>query len=148
MRSQPDNQDRMDHSSLPPPSQDVIQRFDSEVSWYIGHVRSLAMTPEECCADQGNYLVAGELFYFLLQPTSLLTDPSMPLSAEQKTAIEVLRQSVRSVPLEARSGGPNAAASLKDMQHPSWELPRQSAANVLAVLAPLLEARAAWGMVP
>jgi len=138
----------MEGSSLPPLSQDVIQRFDTEVSWYIGHVRSLAMTAEECCADQGNYLVAGELFHFLLQPTSLLTDPSMPLSAEQKIAIEVLRQSVRSVPLEARSGGPNAAASLKDMQHPSWEVPRQSATNVLTVLAPLLEARAAWGKVP
>jgi hypothetical protein len=138
----------MDQSSLPPLSQDLLQRFDTEVSWYIGHVRSLAMTPEECCADQGNYLVAGELFYFLLQPTSLLTDPSMPLSGEQKSAIEMLRQSVRLVPLEARSGGPNAAASLKDMQHPSWEGPRQSAAKVLTVMAPLLNARAPWGMAP
>lgn len=138
----------MNHSSLDALSHDVIKRFDTEVSWYIGHVRSLAMTPEECCADQGNYLVAGELFYFLLQPTSLLTDPAMPLSAEQKGAIEVLRQSVRSVPPEARSGGPTAAASLKDMRHPSWDAPRQRAAKVLTVLAPLLEARATWGVFP
>jgi len=138
----------MNYLSLPPPSQDVIERFDTEVSWYIGHVRSLAMTPEECCADQDNYLVAGELFYFLLQPTSLLTDPFMPLSAEQRNAIEMLRQSVQSVPLEARSGGPSAAASIKDMKHQSWEVPRQSAANVLTVLAPLLEARSTWGTPP
>jgi hypothetical protein len=122
----------------------LLESFYSDFDWYIGHVRSLAMSPEDCCADQGNYLVAGELFYFLLQPTQLIDDPLRRVTAEQKLAIEALRDSMRLVPLEARSGSPTAAASLADMRHPSWELPRRRANELLAVLAPLVAARDAF----
>jgi hypothetical protein len=110
----------------------------------VGHARSLAMSPEDCCKDQGNYLVAAELFYFLLKPTRLIDDPLRQVTTEQKFAVERLRDSIRLVPLEARSGGPTAAASLADMRQLSWELPRQLANELLAVLAPLAAARDAF----
>lgn len=121
-----------------------LESFYSDFDWYVGHARSLAMSPEDCCTDQGNYLVAAELFYFLLKPTQLIDDPLGKVTAEQKLAVERLRDSIRLVPLEARSGGPTAAASLADMRQPSWELPRRLANELLAVLAPLAIARDAF----
>ncbi|MDP3832973.1 MAG: hypothetical protein Q8Q82_03350 [Hydrogenophaga sp.] len=117
--------------------------FNSDLNWFMGHVQSLAMSPEECCAEQGNYLVAGELFYFLLQPTSLLESSRSLLSSAQIRAIEMLRDSVRLVPAEARSGPPSAAGSLTDMQHPSWQIPRSRAAKVMEIVGPLWRERTA-----
>lgn len=121
-----------------------LESFYSDFDWYVGHVRSLAKSPEGCCTDQGNYLVAGELFYFLLNPTLLIDDPLEQVTAEQKLAVERLRDSIRLVPLKARSGGPTAAASLADMRQPSWEVPRRLANELLAVLASLAAARDAF----
>lgn len=89
-------------------------------------------------------MVAGELFYFLLNPTLLIDDPLEQVTAEQKLAVERLRDSIRLVPLKARSGGPTAAASLADMRQPSWEVPRRLANELLAVLASLAAARDAF----
>jgi hypothetical protein len=86
-------------------------------------------------------LVAGELCYFLLQPTQLVDDPLGQMTTEQKLAVERLRGSVRLVPQEAMAGAPALAASLADMQHPSWVPPRRFANELLAVLAPLAIAR-------
>ncbi|WP_034695415.1 hypothetical protein [Acidovorax sp. NO-1] len=119
----------------------ALDSFYSDFDWYVGHARSLAMSPEDCCADQGNFLVAGELFYFLLQPTQLVDDPLGLMTTTQKLAVEILRDSVELVPPEARSGGSTAAESLADMQHPSWTLPRRLAQELLTVLAPLAAAR-------
>lgn len=119
----------------------ALESFYMDFDWYVGHARSLAMSPEECCTDQGNYLVAAELFHFLLQPTQLIDDPLGLMTSEQKLAVERFRDSLRLVPQEARSGGPTAAASLADMRQPSWELPRRLANELLAVLEPLATAR-------
>jgi hypothetical protein len=115
--------------------------FDSDLNWFMGHVASLAMSPEDCCADQGNYFVAGELHYFLLQPLSLLDDGRGLLSADQVQVIQRLRASVEAVPKEARSGAPSAAGSLSDMRHSSWEAPRQIARQVLDAVGPLWRER-------
>lgn len=131
-------------TALPPEVPTALESFYSDFDWYVGHARSLAMSPDDCCADQGNYLVAGELFYFLLQPTQLVDDPLGQVTTGQKLAVERLRDSVRLVPKEARSGGPTAAGSLADMRQPSWELPRQLANELLTVLAPLAAARDAF----
>lgn len=122
----------------------ALELFCVDFDWYVGHVRSLAMSPEKCCADQGNYLVSGELFYFLLQPTQLIDDPLGQVTKEQKSAVERLREIVRLVPIEARSGGPTASESLVDMQQPSWDSPRRLANELLIVLAPLAVARDAF----
>jgi hypothetical protein len=130
--------------SLTTPSSDKpsgIEVFRSDLDWYVGHARSLAMSPEDCCTDQGHYLVAGELFYLLLQPTSLLDDPLGQLDSEQKAALERLRHSVRQVPVEARSGGATAAESLANMRHQAWELPRRLADEFVAAFAPLMATR-------
>jgi len=116
---------------------DAAESFNADMDWFMGHVRSLSMTPEDCCADQGNYLVAAELYYFLLGPTQLMDDPLSILSAEQMSAVQRLREAVRLVPPEARSGGTTAAASLTDMSHPSWVIPRQLANALLDVFLPL-----------
>lgn len=129
----------------PPHAPTALESFQSDLDWYLGHARSLAMGAEDCCADQGHYRVAGELFYFLLQPTQLVDDPLGLMTAQQKEAVAQLRASVRLVPLEARSGGPTANASLTDMRHPSWEQPRRLAQALLPVLAPLAAARDAAG---
>jgi len=131
-------------TTLLPEESTALESFYSDLDWYVGHVRSLAMSPEDCCTDQGNYLIAGELFYFLLKPTQLIDDPLRQVTTEQKLAVERLRDSIRLVPVEARSGGPTAAASLTDMRQPSWELPRRLANELLAVLAPLAKARDAF----
>ena len=130
--------------NLSPQELDALESFYIDFDWYVGHVRSLAMSPEDCCADQGGYLVAGELVYFLLEPTQLLDDPLGMVSSQQKFAVQKLRDSISLVPPDARSGGTAAAASLADMRHPSWELPRRLANELLAVLAPLEVARDAF----
>ena len=127
-----------------PEESTTLESFYSDFDWYVGHVRSLAKSPEDCCADQENYLVAGELFYFLLSPTRLIDDPLGQVTAEQKLVVERLRDSIRLVPLKARSGGPTAAASLADMRQSSWDVPRRLANELLAVLAPLATARDAF----
>lgn len=119
----------------------AMESFQSDLDWYLDHARSLAMGPEDCCADQGNYLVAGELFYFLLQPTQLIDDPLGLMNFQQKLAVERLRHSVSLVPMEARSGAPTVTASLADMRHPAWEEPRRHAQELLLVLASLVPAR-------
>lgn len=119
----------------------ALDSFYSDFDWYVGHARSLAMSPEDCCADQGNFLVAGELFYFLRQATQLVDDPLRLMTTRQKLAVEMLRASVELVPPEARSGGPTAAESLANMQHPSWKLPRRLAQELVTALAPLAAAR-------
>ena len=115
--------------------------FDSDLHWFMEHVQSLAMTPEECCIDQGNYFVAGELHYFLCQPLSLLEETRSLLSVEQMHSIERLRASVKAVPVEARSGPPTAAGSLKDMQHAAWQTPRRLAIEVMEGLGPFWRER-------
>ena len=131
-------------TTFSPEESTTLESFYSDFDWYVGHARSLAMSPEDCCTDQENYLVAGELFYFLLMPTQLFDDPPGIVTREQKLAVERLQDSIRLVPLEARSGGPSAAASLADMRQPSWELPRRLANELLAVLDPLATARDAF----
>ncbi|HCX82465.1 MAG: hypothetical protein A3E00_02775 [Curvibacter sp. RIFCSPHIGHO2_12_FULL_63_18] len=116
---------------------DAAESFAADMDWFMGHVRSLSMKPEDCCTDQGNYLVAAELFYFLLEPTQLVDDPLSLLSQEQKSAVQRLRDGVRLVPPEARSGGTTAAASLTDMRHPSWVIPRKLANALLDAFLPL-----------
>lgn len=124
-----------------PHASPALESFHSDLDWYLGHVRSLAMGPEDCCIDQGNYLVAGELFYFLLQSTQLADDPLGLMTAQQKLAVERLRYSISQVPPQARRGAPTADASLADMRHPAWELPRRLAQELLLALAPLAPAR-------
>jgi len=115
--------------------------FDADLNWFMGHVESLALPPDECCESQGNYFVAGELHYFLRQPLPFLEESRSLLSSEQIRSIEQLRASVEAVPVEARSGSPTATGSLKDMQHPAWREPRALAAEVMRTVGPLWRER-------
>lgn len=90
------------------------------------------MNPKDCCEDQGSYLVAAELFYFLQEPSPAQNDLAM--SGDQSAAFERLRACVSKVPLGARSGDTSAAASLADMSHPAWEAPRRAARDLLLSL--------------
>lgn len=113
-------------------SKSVFHASES-TAWFIGHVRSLAMNAEECCMDQGGYLVASELFHFLQEPLPALDELAM--SGGQRGALERLRACVAMVPPDARNGDTSAAASLADMSHPAWEAPRRAARALLLALA-------------
>jgi len=75
----------------------------------------------------------------------LLDESRSLLSAEQVRSIERLRASVKAVAVEARSGPPTAAGSLKDMQHAAWQNPRRLAAEVMEVVGPFWRERVMKG---
>ncbi|WP_157900017.1 hypothetical protein [Rhodoferax koreensis] len=110
----------------------TVFHSSESAAWFIGHVRSLAMSPKECCEDQGSYLVATELFHFLQEPLPVLDELAM--SDDQRDALKRLRACVGRVPPEARNSDTSAAASLADMSHAAWDAPRRAARDLLLAL--------------
>ena len=111
--------------------------FYSEFEWFIGHVTSLAMDAQSCCADQGHFNVAHELFYFLTAPGRLIDDPRAILTAAQKEQIQLLVNLVAAIPEEARCWATADSESLANMQHAAWNNAREQAKVVLDALAPI-----------
>ena len=99
------------HSAKETPSEEVL--FYSDFEWFIGHVKSLAMDAEACCADQGQFNVAHELFFFLSNPGRLIDDSHDILTAAQRVEIQSLVNLVAAIPEEARRWTTAASESLE-----------------------------------
>lgn len=125
----------------PDSTPDAVELFFLNLDWFIGHIRSLAMTAEDCCEDHGNFNVAYELHYFLTDHNALLDDPLNLMTPEQKSLLGLLRRVMVGVPARARQSTTVAAESLANMRMPEWQEPRQQARQLLAAFEPILAAR-------
>jgi hypothetical protein len=108
--------------------------------WFIGHVQSLAMSPEDCCEDQGNYNVAHELWLFIPRGKILLNPPH-GITEEQRLAVQELIYMVEEIPEEARRWTVIAQESVENMRHKAWRNARIQANIVLRELAPIAISR-------
>lgn len=109
--------------------------FYLEYDWFIGHVRSLAMSPEDCSEDQGNYNVAHELWYFIPKVRLMISDPIQVMTEDQRKAIQARVQNVEAIPADARRWTTVAQESVENMRHIAWTDARVQANIVLRELA-------------
>ena len=120
---------------------DDEEAFYLEYDWFIGHVKSLAMNPEDCSNDQGNFNVAHELWYFLTRAEQMIQDPIKVLTKEQRFAVVELVRIVEAVPESARGWTTVAQMSIENMRHEAWNNARSQAKKVLQVLSPIAALR-------
>ena len=119
---------------------DVIsaeELFYLEYDWFIGHVQSLAMSPEDCSEDQGNYNAAYELWYFIPRVEQMISDPLQVMTEEQRTTMQMLVHIVEAIPKDARRLTTIAQESVDNMRHEAWVNARVQANKVLRNLAPI-----------
>ncbi len=117
------------------------EAFYAEYDWFIGHVKSLAMSPEACSEDQGNYNVAHELWYFISRADQMIHDPIKVMSEEQQAAVEVLIRTVEAIPEEARGWTTAAQESVENMRHGAWAAARVQAQKLLVTLTSIAKLR-------
>jgi hypothetical protein len=113
------------------------ESFYLEYDWFMGHVQSLAMSPEDCSEDQGNYNVAHELWYFIPQAKQMMLDPIQVMTEEQRAAVQTLVLIVEAIPEDARRWTTIAQESVENMRHETWKNARVQANKVLHDLAPI-----------
>ncbi|MBI3712053.1 MAG: hypothetical protein HY253_03700 [Burkholderiales bacterium] len=113
------------------------ESFYLEYDWLIGHVRSLAMSPEDCSEDQGNFNVAHELWYFISQAEHMILDPIQIMTEEQRASVQTLIHIVEAIPEDARRWTTIGQESVENMRHEAWNNARVQAKKVLRDLAPI-----------
>lgn len=113
------------------------EKFYMDFDWFIGHVKSLAMNPEECCEDQGNFNVAHELWYFIPRGKELVSNPIHVMTEQQIIAVQKLLSMVEVIPEEARRWTKITHESVENMRNEVWSNARAQANIVLLELAPI-----------
>ncbi len=111
--------------------------FYIDYDWFIGHVQSLAISPEDCSEDQGNHNVAHELWYFIPRSDQMILDPIHVMTEDQLSAVRTLVHMVEAIPKDARRWTMIAQESVENMRHEAWENARAQANKVLRDLAPI-----------
>lgn len=119
----------------------VEEAFYLEFGWFMGHVKSLAMSAEACCDDQGSYNLAHEIWYFLTTSQLMLQDPIGVMNPEQRALARDLVGSVQALPEDARRWTTVAQESINNMNHEAWTDARCHAKKLLASMASISELR-------
>ncbi len=118
--------------------------YEMSLDVFLQALAVLAEPPEQACKTYGFYNVAWELKEDLLGAEYLLGSQYAYFSPAQRQQISTLINDLHQLPEAAIRFTRVAQESVENMLHETWEVPREKAAQLLAILDDVLTTNAAF----